>query len=250
MAAALLPFVGSSASAAYIGAVGPVILDYGDAHSGNGGEFVVKSNGTDGSTAFVNAIKADYSSLATYGGIGFETFCLEYNEHFSPGGTYNASVSPEAVHGGNVTNDPISVGTAYLYSLFATGNLPGYDYTASTTSSSAANLQNTIWFLEGEQTSLPGGALIANPGTYSTLLITEFGSLTNAMANSYNLKTAASYGVSALNLGAAPEFTAQDQIFYQKTSNQDLPDGGATLLLLGLSLSGMGVLQRRMRRTA
>ena len=41
---------------------------------------------------------------------------MEYNEHFNPGGTYNASISDRAINGGVVpagTGDPVSVGTAY-----------------------------------------------------------------------------------------------------------------------------------------
>jgi len=228
-----------------------IVLDYGSVHSGNGGEFVVKSDGTADSTAFVNSIVANYSSLATYQG-GFETFCIEYNEHFSPGGVYNVQVNPngQALKGGLTVGDYVSVGSAYLYSLFAQGALTGYDYNSS---ASAGNLQNTIWFLESEQMGLPSGPFIANPGTFNSLLIAEFGNNPAAWiadsATSLTLRsavTAASYGVTALNMGPSPTFPNQDQLVYLGGGRQDVPDGGTTLMLLGVAVGGMSLLRRKL----
>lgn len=217
-------------------------LNYGSVHSGVGGEFVVKSDGTAASTAFVNATTAFYSPLAIYQG-GFETFCLEYNEHFSPGSDYEYQVSSGAIKGGMTVSDPISVGTAYLYGLFAQGSLAGYNYNSST---SAGNLQNTIWFLEGEQKGLPSGPFIANPGTFDSLLIAEFGSLAvaqmdSANSTSFGLVTAASFGVAALNLGGGPTWPNQDQLVYR-----GVPDGGITLMFLGVAMGGLALLRRRL----
>lgn len=224
-------------------------LGYGSVHSGVGGEFAVRAR-TDGtatekaaSLAFVTATAANYSTLALVDSgntLGFETFCIEYNEHFSPGSNYNTQVSPGAIKGGNITSDPVSVGTAYLYSLFATGSLTGYNYNSTT---SAGNLQNTIWFLEGERNGLPSGPLIADPGTFDTLLTSKFGSNTaNWTADSYNGWTAASFGVAALNMGTSPTFPNQDQLIYV-----GVPDGGTTLILIGLAMSGLAFFRRKMR---
>jgi len=220
-----------------------IVLDYGSHHSGVGGEFVVKSDGTAASTAFVNATKAHYNPLATFNG-GFETFCLEYNEHFSPGSSYEYQVSPGAIKGGQTVSDPISVGTAYLYGLFAQGSLAGYNYSSST---SAGNLQNTIWFLEGERNGLPAGPLIANPGTFNSLLIAQFGTLAAAQLESLTTTggvtvNAATFGVAALNLGGGPTWPRQDQLVFQGVP---VPDGGTTLILLGMAMGGLSLLRRK-----
>ena len=84
---------------------------------------------------------------------GFETFCVEYNEHFTPGSTLYYGISQGAINGGisGGNPDPISKGTAWLYlnSLRArwpdTTTALGPDGNAS-----AAALQATIWWLEGE----------------------------------------------------------------------------------------------------
>jgi hypothetical protein len=223
-----------------------IVLDYGSHHSGIGGEFVVKSDGSAASTAFVNATKAHYSPLAIYSG-GFETFCLEYNEHFSPGSSYEYQVSPGAIKGGNTASDPVSVGTAYLYGLFAQGSLASYNYSSST---SAGNLQNTIWFLEGERNGLPAGPLIANPGTFDSLLIAQFGSVAvaqmdSAMSTSYGLVNAASFGVAALNLGGGTKWPNQDQLVYSG-GYRLVPDGGTTLMLFGVAVGGLSLLRRKL----
>jgi hypothetical protein len=63
------------------------------------------------------------------------------------------------------------------------------------------------------------------------------------MANTHGSATAASYGVSALNMGGPPNFPNQDQLVYQKVS---VPEGsGDTLLLLGLAVGGLVILKRK-----
>jgi hypothetical protein len=221
-----------------------IILGYGSNPSGIGGEFAVTpikagdAAAIAASQAFVNAIAANYDPLARFNG-GFETFCIEYNEHFSPGAAYNVQISPGAIKGGKTDTDLISVGTAYIYSLFATGQLhnavAAYNYNNT---ASAGQLQNAFWFLEGEG--------IANPGIFNALLAAEFGNdptawKSDGVANaSGNYVTAASYGVSALNMGSAPTFPNQDQLVFQR-----VPDGGTTVVLLGLAMGGLALLKRR-----
>ena len=106
---------------------------------GNGGEF-----------------KAVTSGLGT-----FQTFCMEYNEEFSPGGTYNYRINDGAVSGGTGAHavdpftgkpmDNISIGTAWLYSQFRAETLTGYNYTYGSDRTLSANaLQQAIWWLEDE----------------------------------------------------------------------------------------------------
>lgn len=218
-------------------------IDFGPFHYGNGGEFVVKPStipaDVAASTAFVNSVAANYVP-GSKGNGGFYTFCLEYNELFTLGQNYNFQVSTtaSAVHGGEVVSDPISVGTAYLYSAFAKGTIPGYHYFSSTTPW-AKDMQNTIWFLENERFGV-GGSFIPNPGIFDSFLIAEFGSVANAkqsFANSanYGWVTPDDFGVSVLNLGNPPEFRAQDQLVFLG-DRLDVPDSGSNLSLAGVGL--------------
>ena len=104
-----------------------VTITWADNHSPSGGEFV----------------------LTPDTGAPFNSFCLERNEFISLGGTYSYTVNNSAVAGGLAggSPDPISIGTAYLYSQFRAGTLTGY------TSASSANqtaLQEAFWWLEDE----------------------------------------------------------------------------------------------------
>lgn len=89
------------------------------------------------------AYKAVTSSLGT-----FDTFCLNSGVPFTAGVTYNFQSSDSAVPGGPgniITPDPLSIGTAYLYSQFAHG-VAGFFGTPTI----ANDLQAAIWWLEGE----------------------------------------------------------------------------------------------------
>ena len=115
-------------------------------YTGSGGEFNITPLG-----GALPGTLALYNPLAIVGG-GFESFCLEVNEHIGIPETVNFAVSQSAIQGGvGPSGDPISIGTAYLYSRFAAGSLSGYNYTPGAgRESRAGDLQNAIWMLEGE----------------------------------------------------------------------------------------------------
>jgi hypothetical protein len=126
----------------------------------------------------------------------FQSFCLEKNEIYVAGVTYDAVLNDKAIHGGvGPAGDPISLGTAWLYDDFQKGTLSGYDYVntaggqGSGRALSAGALQATIWWLEGEA---------ADPGagnTFRDAVITQFTTAAEAMKD--NLGT---YAVGVLNL--------------------------------------------------
>lgn len=210
--------------------------------SGGGGEFSAVSTG-----GFIN----NYSPLAKYDSgtiasprIGFETFCIEYNEHINYGVTYTATISSGAISGGSGggispitpygsgTIDKISKGTAWLYSQFAAGTLAGYAYntTLAARQQSSALLQNAIWRLEGELVSNPP----INPFFMSAT--NHFGSLTAAAADANG-----AYGVAALNLYTSSGARAQDQLVIVPEPTTVI---AGALLLLPFGASTLRILRR------
>jgi hypothetical protein len=205
-----------------------LVLDYGSRHSGSGGEF-------NASSATLIPMAMGYNSAATAtvnGNFGFETFCVEENEYFTPGNTYNYNITQAAISGGIAGGhpDPISKGTAWLYLKFAQKKLSGYDYsTGSGGNASAALLQETIWFLENETTVAPTNPLFLNL----------------AMAVPHYLdNNAGFYRVGVLNLTELAGGEAQDQLTLLPTL---VPDGGTTVILLGLALVGLFAAGRKLR---
>jgi len=163
----------------------------------------------------------------------FQSFCLEGGTDIDGyPTTYNADLNTNAVGGGPgapPAGDPVSVGTGWLYMQFATGTLAGYNWSGSSRLDSAFALQKTIWWLEGETGLQPANI-------FTTAVLNQFGSMAGAMANGgWN------YGVYALNLWTLNgRVDAQDFLVF-------VPDGGATLMLLGGALMGLGALRRKFR---
>ena len=93
----------------------------------------------------------------------FQTFCVERTEYVaSPmdivvsttfideSTVLGAGDGSHAIWGSKTYGDNLDDRTAYLYTQFATGTLTGYDYTLAGRSTSAGDLQNAIWWIEGE----------------------------------------------------------------------------------------------------
>jgi hypothetical protein len=224
--------------------------------TGVGGEFTLLPIDPGDLNPYVD----DYDSQATYtytsgehvGKTGIQTFCIEYNEHVGIPATYNYNLSDSAIKGGTTTGDPVSAGVGYLYSQFAQGSLSGYNYTVgSGRNSSAGTLQNAIWWLEGE-ISLSGAQVAAN--TFLGQVAAVFGSAAAGKADvaivGSDVVNAAFYGVGAVNMGSAPVYPNQDQLYWFKTGNTQVPDGGITLILLGMGAACLTFAQRRLGRAS
>ncbi len=195
-----------------------------------GGEFAALT--TDN---FVGA----YASVATYdAGTRFATFCLERNENIGFSSTYNYVLNTAAVAGGIAGGNPdtLSFGTAYLYDLFATGSLTGYDYAGPNHKTHAGLLQEAFWVLENELVG-PQGAnmfldLVTDP-------IGPFGSLANAQADYDPTQSQ----VRVLNLFSRTTGAHRQDLLVLVSR---VPDAGMTVSLLGLGLMGIAALRRRM----
>lgn len=177
----------------------------------------------------------------------FVTFCIEFNEEFYYGGTYNFTLSDGAVNGGvsgqtSPNYDPVSDATKWLYYQVVSG---GYSsmYTPATglalSDDVGANFQNAIWYLEGERTDAEIG------GTSSAgYLLATYGI---GHQSEWSTLYAAGNRVYAMNLTDDAGGFHQDQLAYQYTvGTQDVPvPEPASLILLG---TGLVVAARRFVR--
>ena len=187
-----------------------VKLEAGLYQSGSGGEFkaTVMSGGLPGNSV----------------GSTWQTFCVERNEYISLGNTYYAVVNTAAVSGGvgGGSPDPLDPRTAWLYDQFLNGTLAGYDYsTVSGRTNSAGALQNAIWYIEEEITSLPSGLATTFYGEANSSGWTGIG----------NIRVLNMYGDAQLTQNA------QDVLV-------SVPVPGA-LLLVGIGTAAVGAIRRR-----
>ena len=102
--------------------------------------------GFDGGGEFLlNGIKGKLPR--DYGLTSFSSFCLERNEPVKDGNRYHYVISTSTS-----TGDELDFQTAYLYSNFWNGTLENYNLgSSSPTKTSADNLQDAIWYFEGEK---------------------------------------------------------------------------------------------------
>ncbi|MEN6373170.1 MAG: VPLPA-CTERM sorting domain-containing protein [Smithella sp.] len=187
--AALFAVLTQSALAYQVTTTGPG--GYGIFQTGGGGEFTLR---VDNDLMFVLSNYAMATKNQGNTRDTFQSFCLEENEFIYPNTTFNVEISNAAKAGGvgGATNgaDPISMGTAWLYSQFAKGTLVGYDFagTEPNREASASILQYAIWWLEDEKAYDAGNIFIQ-------AAIAMFGDAATAKADSNG-----AFNVRVLNL--------------------------------------------------
>ena len=160
-------------------------------HSADAGEFVMTPNN----------------------GAAFDTFCVERTQYIQIGGTYTYQVSSES-DGGRNGPAPVALGTAWLYNNFLDGTLSGF----TGTETQQSDLQNAIWYFQGEISS-------ANGDPYVTLADAALGGNTDALANGDG-----AYGIDIWNL-YDPTTGAECQ-----SQLGSVPEHGTMLVSLGMLL--------------
>jgi hypothetical protein len=241
---ALLGGFTSSAMASLLGSTGTGENAKGPFNVNNVGEYTFRIASGPITNDGYAPVTADQGALGTP---SFQTFCLEQAESVGGIGVLvSYVVNDEALDGGGnnlVTHGPagdqggdrVSIGTAWLYSQFAQGVLANY-FTAADRNIVAALLQRAIWALEDEIPDPVGNMFFDAAATAA-------GSADLAQDNA----TTGLYGVYVLNNTKISNQTkAQDMLWYRA------PDGGSTVMLLGLSLTGLSLVARskRLARTA
>jgi hypothetical protein len=210
----------------------------------NGGEFTAYTSPT---SPFISQY-SPYTSTSD----SFQTFCVQTDVEFYNGGTYNYTLSLASIGAG--TDAPgtgyaplgspdsysLAEGTAWLYANFATGQLPGYDFSNALgqRQTDAGELQTAIWALQGDQSiaGYPSGT-VGNP---------YYDDATNALGANIDTAATAStdFGTEIMNL-TLDGGNYQNQLIYTgPPPSPPVPDGGLTAALLGGALLGLQGLRR------
>jgi hypothetical protein len=245
-AMAVLLLSGTLAATTSLATTISTVGGYGPYQTGSGGEFTFKT-----SDPIMNSIVANYYSGAKNQDLtaadrpNFQTFCVEGKEFVNANTSYDVAFNDHSVYSGNY----LTKGAALLYSQFASGTLlpiPGYNYIGSR-SASADLLQRAIWAFMGGQE----GEVLTLSNPYESYAASVFGSL--ALANA--TATTGFDGVYVLNMFNAghlgdPNYKAQDMLIWAPSGNipNQVPDGGSTLMMLGIGLTGFAFVSRKLRK--
>ena len=132
-------------------------------------------------------------NVAENGTLQFSSFCLERNEYFYPGQTYQVtSITTGAINGGISGGNPdqLDTRTAFLFNKWSTGQF-------AHTAANANALQLAIWALEGEwSTALSGTALdyykmseaaIGSGSLYGVMVMNLWGPIPGGVGNAQDM---------------------------------------------------------------
>ncbi|HPY30934.1 MAG TPA: hypothetical protein PLT00_11650 [Verrucomicrobiota bacterium] len=247
----------STLLAVEIGDKGQIYFEEGKYQPGGGwgGEFTVTPIPGDGGPVDWLNLSGYADKLIGPGADGrktFQSFCLEIGEFVTETKKYHAEITSAAIKGGvqDPKGDPISIGTSWLYSQFAKGQLNGYAYegTEDARKRSAIDLQLAIWWLEDE--IIDGQVhndhkFELSSNIFMEVLLAEFGNDKDGVKKDADPNT---WGVYVLHLLDEKWEPAQDILYCQIPTGGGggVPDGGFTLLLLGSAMAGLSVVRRKL----
>jgi hypothetical protein len=202
-----------------------------------------------------------YSSLAISQGNGsskwgFDTFCLQESVFVNNGATDTYTISQT----NSLTPDgPLTIGAAWLYNEFATGKLGtaaasygGFSYSGANSQTDNNELQNAIWYLQDGQAMQNGYNLTTKIDPLLTLAEAEFGSGSPThQVGAFGMDPDGEYAEVMLLTTVVNGQTVnlQDQLILAGGGGQgsgSVPDGGATVCLLGLAFAGIALMRRKL----
>jgi hypothetical protein len=223
---------------------------YGPYQTGSGGEFTFQpssglswilsagyvSSGLTGTEDLTNV--AD--QLGNHVTDTFQTFCVEEGEYIYPWSTYDASFSMGSIY----TGKPLTYAAAYLYYEFATKGLADYDYSRAGSRPDTLALQQAIWYYMGVA-GTQGSPDLTNK-FIKDVEGTGAGQLGWTDAYAFTSGNDG-YKVEVMNLWAQGHLGDQD---YRRQDMLVLtvPDGGLTVMLLGIGIAVLAVISRRLGR--
>jgi len=178
----------------------------------------------------------------------FQTFCIEIFNEFSPGSSYVYTLG-QTTHNNPAGASPLKLGTAWLFNQFENGAFGGVNVGGQyfLTPTQAGQLQAALWYFQSQgsnpngqfgnpvQTWNNGLPTVLSPAgqgdIYTDMALAALGSSANAFTAS-----AGAYGVSVIE-----EVNGQDWL-------TRVPDGGLTVMLLGIALSSLSLVSRKIRK--
>jgi hypothetical protein len=232
--------------------------------SSYGGEFSAVITGGINYSKYYNSQATAQVDVNGQNVTGVQTFCVEMSTSFQPGQTYSTTVGNSIVSSSGST--PLTVGVAWLYMEFATGGLAtagnsfglgsaDYSYTTGTgRETSADELQDAIWYLQGEINNNNVNLTQNNDFKFSSsnpnldpfvqLVMDKFGTKYNWSDITYGNN----FGVQVLNLyttnSDCQTVYAQDQLIYCPVPEPANFVAGA-MLLLPLGLTALRTLRKK-----
>jgi len=166
----------------------------------------------------------------------FQTFCVEIFNEFSPGSSYFYTLG-QTTHNNPPGASPLTLGTAWLFSQYASGAFGGTDIGGQyfLTPAKSGELQAALWYFQSQGANPNGAFNVWGNGlptfdSYTDMALAALGGNANAFTPS-----AGAYGVSVIE-----EVNGQDWL--------EVPDGGLTVMLLGMALGSLTLVSRKIRQ--
>lgn len=164
----------------------------------------------------------------------FQTWCLEINNSFAGGYDYNYTLG-QATHDNPPGSSPLKLGTAWLVAQWNDG--------AFGSSLVVGEFQAALWYFQNQNFGTGLGFGTWGNGApsldiYTALAISALGGSLNAFSASNG-----AYGIQVIETSQIvgnsypPDTGGQDWVY--------VPDGGTTIMLLGLGLTGLALCSRR-----